>query len=192
MQNPREMHWRYVKRLLKYIQTTPEYCLVYRKTTNLNLVGYTDSDYAGDVEERKSTSGFIFKIGECIISWNSNRQKIVSLSSTEAEYIALVTSVKEALWLKQLLNEMNYEQSQVKIHCDNKSTICLANNPEFHARTKHIDIRFHFIRQKVEEKIINVIYISTEEMIADLFTKGLSKHRHFKILKMMNLEQITN
>ena len=139
MQQPREMHWRYVKRLLKYIKTTRNYCLIYRKTNNFNLTGYTDSDYAGDIEERKSTSGHVYKVGECLISWNSNRQQIVSLSSTEAEYIALTTSIKEAIWLKQLLNEMNFEQAKIKIYCDNKSTICLANNPEFHARSKHID-----------------------------------------------------
>ena len=189
MQQPREMHWRYVLRLIKYIKTTREYVLVYQKSNHLKLVGFTDSDYAGDVEERKSTSGYVFKIGECIISWNSSRQKIVSLSSTEAEYISLVSSVKEAIWLKQLVNELEFEQPQITIHCDNKSAICLANNPEFHSRSKHIDVRFHFIREKVSEKTIALKFIPTDEMVADMMTKGLAKIKHLKNMDMLHLEK---
>jgi hypothetical protein len=154
MQNPRELHWRFVKKLLKYIKTTKDFCLVYtkNKSSDSELIGYSDADYAGSVEDRRSTSGYVFTYKNCLVTWNSGKQKTVSLSSTEAEYIALTTAVKEAIWLRQLLMEWNHNQEEVKIFCDNKSTICLTKNPEFHARTKHIDIRHHFIKEKINEK----------------------------------------
>ena len=109
MQEPRELHWRCVKRLLRYIKTTKDYCLIYtkNKTSKYELVGYSDADYAGSIDDRKSTSGYVFKLNNCIFRWNSAKQKTVSLSTTEAEYIALTTAIKEALWLNQLLKELN-------------------------------------------------------------------------------------
>ena len=143
MKEPRELHWRFLKRLLKYVKTTKDYSLVFTKNEGIkiDLIGYTGSDYAGDLEDRKSTSGYLFCYKGCLVSWNSSKQKTVSLSSTEIEYIALANAAKEALWLKQLLNELNKDANQTLIYCDNKSTICLAKNPEMHSRTKHIDIR---------------------------------------------------
>ena len=110
--------------------------------------------YAGDISDRKSTSGYIFKYGECTISWNSSKQKIVSLSSTEAEYKGLTNAAKEAIWYQQMFIELNNNckniaviGNEIILYCDNKSTICLAKNPEYHSRSKHIDIRHHFIRE---------------------------------------------
>ena len=149
IQEPKEKHWRCLKNLLRYVITTKNYALVYKKSNEeIKLVGYTDADFAGSIDDRKSTSGYLFKYGDCLISWNSAKQKIASLSSTEAEYIALTLAIVEAIWLKQLLLELNRE-TEVTVYCDNKSTICLAENPEFHSRTKHIDIRYHFIRECV-------------------------------------------
>jgi hypothetical protein len=143
MQEPRELHWRFVKQLLRYVKTTSNYGLVYKQSApnKLNLTGYTDSDFAGCVEDRKSTSGYAFKYGNCLVSWNSSKQKTVSLSSTEAEYFGLTNSIKEMIWLKQVLGELKRDNIHLVIYSDNKSTICLSKNPEFHARTKHIDIR---------------------------------------------------
>ena len=103
MHEPRELHWRFLKRLLRYVKTTRDFSLVYTKNKEQNLVGYTDSDFGSNVEDRKSTAGYCFMYGNCLISWNSAKQKVLSLSSTEAEYIGLTTGVKELMWLRQLL-----------------------------------------------------------------------------------------
>ena len=122
------------------------------------------------------------------MSWNSSKKKTVSLSSTEAEYIALANAAKEALWLKQLLNELNKDANQTLIYCDNKSTICLAKNPEMHSRTKHIDIRYHFFREKIKEQEFKVDHLDTNEMPADFLTKGLSKIKHYNCMSHVNLK----
>jgi hypothetical protein len=190
MQEPRELHWRFLKRLLRYVKTTSEYSLVYSRSTptETKIIGYTDSDYAGSVEDRKSTSGYAFKYGNCLISWNSSKQKTVSLSSTEAEYIGLTTAVKEIIWLRQLLCELKRDKNQLQIFCDNKSTICLSKNPEFHARTKHIDIRYHFIRNAIQDHAISIDHVSTEDMPADIFTKALPKVKHNKCIELLGIQ----
>ncbi len=197
MQAPKELHLRYLKRLLRYVKTTIEYSLVYTTSDKVKktLIGYTDSDYASDVTDRKSTSGYIFKYGDCTISWNSCKQKIVSLSSTEAEYIGLTNAAKEAIWYSQMLKELKKFCKKIEVfcddiilYCDNKSTICLAKNPEYHSRSKHIDIRHHFIREKIEEGQLRIDYESTEEMCADMLTKGLPKIKHYKCMRLINLK----
>jgi hypothetical protein len=192
MQEPRELHWRFLKRLLRYLKTTSDYSLVYRRSSpqETHLIGYTDSDYAGSIEDRKSTSGYAFKYGNCLISWNSSKQKTVSLSSTEAEYIGLTNSIKEIIWLKQILCELKRkfrDKTQLKIFCDNKSAICLSKNPEFHSRTKHIDNRHHFIRNAIQDHGIDIIHISTEDMPADIFTKALPKIKHKKCIELLGM-----
>ncbi|CAF0996295.1 unnamed protein product [Brachionus calyciflorus] len=189
MQMPRELHWRYLKRLLRYVKTTKHYNLVYQRdnTKEIEFIGYSDADYAGNIEDRKSTSGYVFKYKNCPVSWNCSKQKVVSLSSTESEYIALTLAVKEGLWLNQLLNELNLSTGKVKIFCDNKSTICLTKNPEFHSRSKHIDIRYHFVREKINERLLDIEYLPTEDMVADILTKGLSKVKHYRALDLLNL-----
>ncbi len=145
---------------MKYIKTSKDFCLVYtkNKSSDSELIGYSDAEYAGSVEDRRSTSGYVFTYKNCLVTLNSGKQKKVSLSSTKEEYIALPTAVKEAIWLRPLLMKLNRNQEEVKIFCDNKSTICLTKNPEFHAGTKHIDIRNHFIKDKINEKLIKVEY----------------------------------
>ena len=191
MQKPRELHWRFLKRLLRYIKTTNFYSLVFKKNNKTcmpKLIGFTDSDYAGSLDDRKSTSGYAFNYGECLISWHSSRQKTVSLSSTEAEYIGLTSAVKELIWLNQLLSELNRQVFQLVIYCDNKSAICLAKNPEFHVRPKHIDIRHHFIREAIDAHKILIGHISTNEMPADIFTKALPKVKHKKCLQLLGIK----
>lgn len=114
---------------MKYIKTTRDYCLVYRKQNNISLVGYSDSDHAGDLGDRKSTSGFVFMIGSCTVSWKSIKQKTVALSSTEAEYISLAEATQEALWLKELLGELGYIQDRIVINGDNLSSMQIVKNP---------------------------------------------------------------
>ena len=136
-----------------------------------------------------ATSGYAFKYKGCLVSWKSSKQQTVSLSSTEAEYIALINAVKESVWLRQLLIELKRDQDKIKIYCDNKSTICLSMNPEYHTITKLIDIRYHYIREVINNDQIEINHIATEENTADGLTKGLPNNKHYKCMQSMRLEK---
>ena len=138
-----------------------------------DLEGYVDADYVGNVDTRKSLSGFVFTLSGTTVTWKANQQSVVALSTTQAEYICLVKGVKEAIWLKGMIGEMRICQGCVKIHCDSQSAIHLANHQVYHERTKHIDIRFHFVRDMIETKEIMVEKVASEENPADMFTKSL-------------------
>ena len=140
---PTQAHKAAVTRILWYLRKTVDYVLVFRGQLT-TLSGYSDSDWAGDYDTRKSTSGFIFGVGSAAISWSSKLQPTVTLSTCEAEYIGQTNATKEAIWLRRLLNEIRPETANEPqatiIYCDNQGAIALAKNPQFHARTKHIDI----------------------------------------------------
>ena len=123
MSNPKEKHWRFVKMLLKYLKTTREYSLIYPNQNTTILTGYSDSDHAGDLGDRKSTSGFLFILSGCTISWKSVKQSTVAISSSEAEYIALSQATQEAIWFKALLKELGFPQEQITICGDNISSM---------------------------------------------------------------------
>ncbi|KAE8669328.1 tir-nbs resistance protein [Hibiscus syriacus] len=147
------------------------------------LVGYCDADYAGDHDTRRSTTGYVFKLGSGTISWCSKRQPTVSLSTTEAEYRAAAMAAQESTWLIQLMNNLHQPVDYaIPLYCDNQSAIRLAENPVFHARTKHVEVHYHFVREKVLQEEIEMRQIKTDEQIADLFTKSLSvgKFEHFR------------
>jgi hypothetical protein len=151
---------------------------VYTKgEAGLKLHGYSDSDHAGDIDDRKSTSGMVFYLGCNPISWCSQKQKVVALSSCEAEYIAASTAACQGLWLGRLLIDlmMKMEVEPVVLQIDNQSAISLCKNPVFHERSKHIDTRFHFIRDYVDAGSIDVQYVCTNEQLADILTKPLSR-----------------
>ena len=140
------------------------------------MIGFSDADWAGDVDSRRSTSGYVFKIGDSTISWCSKRQVTVAKSSTEAEYVALSIASQEAIWLRQLMNDIAHKiTSPTIIYEDNNGAIELSKNAKYHNRTKHIDISFHFVRERVDLKEILVTYCPTNEMVADVLTKGLNK-----------------
>lgn len=147
-------------------------------------MGYSDADGMSQ-EGHRPISGYTYMLGGAI-SWSSKRQDIVTLSTTESEYVALTHAAKEAIWLKNLLGELfpRGQFSPVTIYCDNQGAIALSKDDRFHARTKHIDIRFHFIRKSVEQNYLQVLYCPTEDMIADALTKGLPhiKTKHFASL----------
>ena len=175
MSKPGKKHWIGVKRVLRYIKGTLDYGLIYKSsdTNNIILEGYSDSDWGGDLSTRKSTSGYVFKIGNCTISWRSKRQSIVALSSTEAEYVALSHATQEAIWLRSLLNDMGFNQLKpTTMFEDNQGAIELARNPSHHSHTKHIDIKFHHVRDSVTAGIISLQYCPTENMIADALNFG--------------------
>ncbi|KAG6616766.1 RxLR effector candidate protein [Phytophthora cinnamomi] len=155
-----------------------------RRVTAAELCGYSDADWAGDIESRRSTSGYAFMMNGGCISWRSKKQRTVALSSTEAEYMALSEATQEAVWLKVFLRELGEMASDeaIKIYEDNQGSIALAKNPEFHKRTKHIDIRYHFVREKVEDGQVVLEYCSTKDMLADIMTKAITSVQ-FEVLR---------
>ena len=171
---PTKRHWTAVKRILRYLRGTSNLGLIYREDNPRAITGYSDADWAGDVGDRKSTSGYVFLMGRAAISWKSNKQTCVALSTAEAEYVALSAAAQEAMWLQQLTSDLlNESIREMTILEDNQSTICLAKNQNVHGRTKHIDIKYHFIRDMVAAGRIKLTYCSSENMIADILTKGL-------------------
>ena len=161
----------------------------------LKLEGFSDSDWGGNIDTRKSTSGYIFKLGNGVTSWSSKLQPTIALSTMEAEYMAATHSAKERIWIQQLLKQLNRNFNTISIQVDNQSSINLAKNPEYYGRSKHINIQHHFIQETIEEKKIKLEYCETSKMIADIMTKSLIKEKHKRFVKemgMINKENIDN
>jgi hypothetical protein len=173
MSNPKESHWQAAKGVLRYLSGTRTMGLFYSSNGNTNLIGYTDSDFAGDTDTRRSTAGYTFVLANGAISWSSKRQATVATSTTEAEYMASAAAVKEAIWLRSLLNHMGGDETTVMIKGDNQSALALANNPVVSSRAKHVDVAYHFTRERVLLGDVTLSYIPTNEMVADTMTKAL-------------------
>ena len=163
---------------------TSDYSLCYHGKSSgaphsVCIHGFVDSDWAGDIDRRRSTSGYVFTMFGGAISWMSKRQPVVALSTTEAEYMAATHACKEAIWLKRLCSDIGVDAGKITISCDSQSAICLAKNPTFHARTKHIDVQFHFVRDMVEDGKVNLEKVDTVKNVADALTKpvGTEKFR---------------
>lgn len=187
LNNWTDEHWQAVKRIIRYLKQTVNYKIVYSKTAKIEVKGYTDADYAGCIETRKSTSGYVFVLAKGPITWKSQKQAVVAQSTTEAEYIALALGVREALWLRSFLLELDIECSPVNIGVDNQSAIKLAQVQQLHSRTKHIDVKVHFVRDECEKGNIIVNYVSSSEQLADMLTKPLSKPILNHIIEKLNL-----
>ncbi|RVW59737.1 Retrovirus-related Pol polyprotein from transposon TNT 1-94 [Vitis vinifera] len=173
MEHPTESHLLAAKRILRYVKGTVEFGVFYKKGGDDKFIGYTDSDYAGDQDDRKSTSGYVF-MNSSAVSWSSKKQPVVTLSTTEAEFIATASSACQAVWLRRILKSLNQVQtSPTVIYCDNVSAIKLSKNPVMHGRSKHIDVRFHFLRDLIKDEVVELLQCSTHEQIADIMTKPL-------------------
>lgn len=192
MERPTTMHLSAVKRILRYIKGTLEYGLVYTKGSgNYLLCGYSDSDLAGQVDDRKSTGGMTFYLNESLITWVSQKQRCVALSSYEAEFMAATAAACQGIWLRDLLNQISDAVSgPVVLYIDNKSAIDLAKNPVFHGRSKHIDIRYHFIRECVERGEIIIKHVKTDEQRADVLTKALSTIKFEKMRALLGMNNL--
>jgi hypothetical protein len=178
--NPGAAHWEAVKRIFRYLKGTRELWLSYGGR-EVDLEGYADAD-GSMMEDRRAISGYAFIVNGGAVSWSAKRQEIISLSTTESEYVAATYATKEALWLRSLIFEVfGKTLPPTTLFSDNQSAIALAKEHQYHARTKHIDIRFHFIRWIIEEGKIRLVYCPTEEMVADVLTKALPspKVKHF-------------
>jgi hypothetical protein len=174
MHDPREPHLALIKRVLRYIKGTLDYGLKILRSSPCDLVAYSDADWAGCPDTRRSTSGYAVFFGDNLVSWSSKRQQTVSRSSAEAEYRAVANAVAEISWLRQLLQELHFcpRRSSV-VFCDNVSAVYLSTNPVQHQRTKHVEIDLHFVRDKVATGDIRVLHVPSTSQYADVFTKGL-------------------
>ena len=173
--SPREIHWKAVQRVFQYLNQTKACGIEFKDIGKVELLGYSDSDYAGDVLTRKSTSGSINFLCSGPISWKSNRQRVVAKCTMEAEYIALSDNGSEVIWLRQLLSDLGYAQHATMIHEDNAACISIANNPTNHHRAKHSDIRYHWIRQEIQNGNIKLQQCPSKLMLADMMTKPLNR-----------------
>ena len=183
MSKPYSDHTVAAKRVLRYIKGTTDYSLVYKSDKESRLIGFCDSDYTGDQDDRKSTSGYIFFLGSNPIEWNCSKQKVVALSSCEAEYISSTSAVCQGVWMSRFMHELIEEFIENFDLCiDNKSAIEISQNPVYHRQTKHIEVCYHFIQNCVEEDKVKVKYIRTVDQLADLFTKplGFTKFHEFR------------
>jgi hypothetical protein len=174
----RECHLVAIKRILRYLVATPCFRIWYPKGSTFELIRYTDSEYAGCKVDRKSTSGTCQFLGRSLVSWSSKKQTSVALSTAEAEYVVAGQCCAQLLWMRQ---------SKVPLLCDNESAIRLADNPVEHSRTKHIDIRHHFLRDHQQKGDINIFHISTENQLADIFTKSLDEKTFCRLRSELNV-----
>jgi hypothetical protein len=193
--NPGVAHWTHLKRVLRYLAGTINHRLTFGVADNRGsqafTLGYCDADWATSTDDRRSTTGWVFMAAGGAISWQSQRQKSVALSTVEAEYMAECQAAKEAVWLRALLNELGLEseaEGPTTILTDSQGAMALAKNPEHHQRSKHIDIRYHFVREQVAQGSIELVYIHTSDMAADQLTKPLSRDQHVHCVRLMGLQ----
>ena len=175
MHLPQVQHMEAVARILRYLKGTNDKGVFYGKNGHTDIVAYTDADWAGDRDSRKSTSGYFTLVGGNLVTWKSKKQKVVALSSAEAEFRGVAKGITEILWLKKLLCELGFPPTETcKLFCDNKAAISISENPVQHDRTKHVEIDRHFIKEKLEKQIISLPHVKSEDQLADILTKGVT------------------
>lgn len=194
LQNPSPAHMNAGRRALRYTKGTDTVGVTYReKVIPFALHGYSDSDHGGDHEFRLSTSGWVFFYGGGPISWSAKRQTHLALSSTEAEYYGLSNAAREAAWLRLMFSSLGYggkDTHKIRLIGDNQAALALAENPEFHQRTKHIEIQWHYIRDQVAKGLVDLHFVATEDMAADGLTKALNKAKHTRFIELVNLHPL--
>jgi hypothetical protein len=189
--NPGPAHWKAVKHLFCYLKGTMQMKLVYKPTDSPELfTAYSDADHGGCKDSGRSTGGYLVKVGSGAVSWSSKLQPLVALSTTEAEYIAAVEAGKEILWMRNILSEFGYSiTSPSTLFIDNQSAINVSKNPEHHGRMKHLDLRFYWLRDKVEGNLIAPMHVRTEYMPADILTKPVPRAKVEVCRRLMGLEE---
>ncbi|KAK9058127.1 hypothetical protein SSX86_022967 [Deinandra increscens subsp. villosa] len=189
--SPKESHLNVVKRIFRYLKGQPKLRLWYSKNKDFNLKAFTDSDYGGCNLDKKSTSGGCQFLGDRLVSWQCKKQTCVSTSTAEVEYIAASACCGQVLWIQNQMMDYGINFMETPMYVDNTSAINISKNPVKHSKTKHIEIRYHFIRDCVEKKLIKLHHVSTENQLADLFIKAFDEARFFYLITaigMMNFD----
>ena len=193
MERPTKLHMMAVKRILRYLKGTFELGICFQKGGNFDeMIAYSDSDYAGDLDDRRSTSGYVFMMSSGAVAWSSKKQAIVTLSTTEAEFISAAMCACQAIWMLRVLSHLKWYQDKCVILCDNCSTIKLSKNPVMHGRSKHIAIRYHFLRDLSNDGVIELKYCSSKEQTADIMTKPLKLDGFVKLREQLGVCRISN
>jgi hypothetical protein len=194
MEDPRQSHMKAAIRVLKYVAGTQDFGIFFPKTAKdakLEIVCYSDADWCGDKMDRRSTTGYFFKFLKAPVAWCSKKQPVVALSSCEAEYIAGAYAACQAVWIDSVLRELQLDvKKPITLQIDNQSAINLAKNPVLHGRSKHIEARFHFLREQVNKKLIEVVHCATGSQIADAMTKSLKIDRFLNLRNALGVFQL--
>ncbi|KAK8928288.1 hypothetical protein KSP39_PZI017463 [Platanthera zijinensis] len=189
MHSPRARHLDAAHRILRYLKTSPGRGILFTSNSDLKIEIYTDADWAGSVEDRRSTSGYCSFIGGNLVTWRSKKQQVVSRSSAEAEFRAMAHGICEGLWLRSLMSDLGLsETAPIRLYCDNKAAISIANNPVQHDRTKNIEVDRHFIKEHIEKKIICIPFVPSEGQLADILTKSLGANLHYGLIDNVTLK----
>ncbi|GJS08995.1 retrovirus-related pol polyprotein from transposon TNT 1-94 [Tanacetum coccineum] len=188
---PTEMHLTAIKRIFRYLKGTIHMGLWYPKDSGFELKAFADADYAGCHDTRRSTSGSAQFLGHRLVSWSSKKQKSTAISTTEAEYIALSGCCAQILWMRSQLRDYGFAFNKIPMYCDNQSAIALCCNSVQHSRSKHIDIRHHFIKEQVERKVVELYFVETKYQLADIFTKALPRERFATLLPLLGVKQMS-
>nr|XP_043625457.1 uncharacterized mitochondrial protein AtMg00810-like [Erigeron canadensis] len=188
MHSPFESHLKIAFRVLRYLKDSPGKGILISKSSNMDLKGYSDSDWAKCKATRRSVTGFAVYMGDSLVSWKSKKQSVVSRSSAEAEYRALASLTCEVMWFQNLLRDLEVKvKVAVSLFCDNKVALQIASNLVFHERTKHFEIDLHFVRDKIIDGTIKPLKIESASQVTDILTKGLSIDQHFKLVKSLRM-----
>ena len=175
MTTPSKEHWIVIKRVFKYLRGTTYFSICYHGNyKDVGVHGFVDSDWDGDIDGRRSTNGYVFRLFGGVVNRMSRKRSMVALSSIGVEYIATTHASKEANWLQQLCIEIGFEQQAIRLECDSQSAIFLAKNLAYHSKIKHIDVQYHFVREMIENKKVSLEKVDTVDNVADLLTKSVS------------------
>ncbi|GJQ93005.1 hypothetical protein Tco_0004144 [Tanacetum coccineum] len=188
---PTKKHLEAIKRVFRYLRGTIHMGLWYPKDNAMALTAYADADHAGCQDTRRSTSGSAQFLGEKLVSWSSKKQRSTAISTTEAEYIAMSGCCAQILWMRSQLKDYGFEFNKIPLYCDNKSAIALCCNNVQHSRSKHIDIRHHFIREQVENRVVELYFVETNYQLADILTKALPRERFEFLLPRLGMKSMT-
>jgi hypothetical protein len=191
MHDPRSSHWDSALRILRYLKSCPGKGILFSNNGHLKVEGYTDADWAGCLDDRKSTSGYCVFVGGNLVSWRSKKQSVVARSTAEAEFRSMASGLCELMWLRILLFELRLlDDGPLKLCCDNQAAINLVHNPVQHDRTKHVEIDRHFIKEKIDKGILQVSFVKSIDQVADVLTKGVNGVSFMKLCDKMGLIDI--